>query len=116
MVPKDALSARGPGDARGFDPGGPGTWNSPMENPPTMSAVDEKPAMQEFSNETRRGVKNGAIENPEVPHGNSGTSDNLEDVEVILELSKTKQTSEDQSEEEISDESRRGAIKNGSER
>ena len=79
MVPKDALSARGPGDARGFDPGGPGTRNSPMENPPTMSAVDEWPAMQEFSDETRRGVKNGAFENPEVPHGNSGTSDNLEE-------------------------------------
>ena len=56
MVPKDALSARGPGDACGFDPGGPGTWNSPMENVPTKSAVNEKPAIPKISDETGREV------------------------------------------------------------
>ena len=66
MVPKDALSARGPGDARGFDPGGPGTRNLPMENPPTKSAVDEEPAIPKISDETGREVKNGAIKDGNV--------------------------------------------------
>ena len=69
MVPKDALSAREPGDARGFDPGGPGTRNSPMENPPTMSAVDQKPAVENGESKIKY------PENPGVTHGKSGTND-----------------------------------------
>ena len=73
-VSKDALSARGSNDARGSRLGDPGAKNSAMENPPTTSAVDPKPAMESDEIEIENAESDVKMDSNETNRGKEGAS------------------------------------------